>query len=591
MKEEIILKTIHQFTKDKPKSSLAYGIDLGTTNSAIAFLGGSKLPEMITLKNGKTTMPSCVMWDSNKVGTPGEWIVGDKAYEHREEPNTCYSVKRLMGSDEKVVFKHAGKSKVLSPEEVSALILKGLVEQASKLHPNIKDVVITVPAKFTTKQVKATKAAADLAGLNVLGISKEPTAAAEAYHLESSSNGALVYDLGGGTFDVSVVGFSKAAATGHSDVLDLLGVSTDDVESQDILTVRATKGDAHLGGDDLDMLMYRKIIDFLVAHHGIDESKITLRSREALILTVSKDKLNQDFLKLEFDVRLDFTDGTKGKYLVPFTFDEYKECTREIFNRTNKFVRGVLADSSLGLKDIVLVGGSTKNLVLQEMIRKAYPDLNVYSHLNPDEAVALGAAIDAYRLKFGDDSVAVFDVIGNAIGVVADERVVPVIAQNTPIPCAGNRVLATVYDDQEEILLEVREGDSCFLEECEYLGHFIIKRPQGHKKEQVAVGVSLAVDSNGLLSCKVSVDGEEFEHNLVNVLGRGSEEKSSPKPSVDADDGLSKKDRVKFSRWEKVIKSFDDPSVVEAGLDLLADAKKDTTKSVLVAEFIRSHQQ
>lgn len=585
------MKTVHCFTKEgkKAKPDLAYGIDLGTTNSAIAFLGGSKLPEMITLKNGKTTMPSCVMWDANKIGTPDEWVVGDKAYEHRDEPNTCYSVKRLMGSDEKVVFKHAGKEKVLSPEEVSALILKGLVHQASKLHPNIKDVVITVPAKFTTKQVKATKVAADLAGLRVLGISKEPTAAAEAYHLENGSDGALVYDLGGGTFDVSVVGFSKATATVHSEVLDLLGVSTDEVESQDILTVRATKGDTHLGGDDLDMLMYRKIMDQLVSR-GVDESKITLKSREALILQVSKSKKNQDYLRLEFDVKLDFTDGTKGKYTVPFTAKEYEECTREIFNRTDKFVRGVLADSSLGLKDIVLVGGSTKNLVLQRMIREAYPDLNVYSHLNPDEAVALGAAIDAYRLKFGDDSVAVFDVIGNAIGVVADERVVPIIEQNTPIPCAGTRLLATADDDQEEILLEVREGDSCFLEDCEYLGHFVIKRPKGREKGQVAVGVSLAVDSNGLLSCRVCVDGKEYEHSLVNVLGRADGEKESSASSA-TDDGLSKKDRVKFSRWEKVIQSFDDPSVVKEGLEILASAKKDTSKSVLVADFIRSHQQ
>ena len=242
-------KTLEEMGKKTP----AYGIDLGTTNSCIAVIQAGNTPKVIKLKDGNVTMPSCVMWKGGD-----KFVVGREAYKNRYKASAIYSVKRLMGTDEKVVLQYGMKTKVMTPVEVSAKILEGLVEQASTDFKDIKDVVITVPAYFNNRQVEDTIKAGEMAGLNVLRILREPTAASLVYDMEAIGRdeiNVLVYDLGGGTFDASLLRIKKSGGD-LSELTNLygdLGVGDSDESSYSMLdNVIDTDGDSRLGGDDID---------------------------------------------------------------------------------------------------------------------------------------------------------------------------------------------------------------------------------------------------------------------------------------------------------------------------------------------------
>lgn len=556
-------------------SKIVYGIDLGTTNSCISWFEPGHGSQTITLKNGKKTMPSCVLWNSNKIGTEDEWVVGDEAYKKRGNSNVCYSVKRLMGSDTKVTFTHAGRQKVLTPQQVSAIILKGLIKQAGNIHKNIHDVVITVPAKFNVKQVKATKEAADIAGLNVLRISKEPTAASLAYHLDKQNGTALIYDLGGGTFDVSIVQFSSTA-TGSNKLLDILDLDDGNDINQEVVTVKATRGNTKLGGDDLDLYLY-EIIKSRLAEMNIDIDKACNYSKERLLLLLEKYKKNiSPTIGYNLDVRLDFPDGTKIAEHVPFTYDDFLKCTKKIFNKTKPFIDDVLKAVKLNVNDIVLVGGSTKNEALKMMIREEYPNCTVHDYLNPDESVAIGAGIDASRVAFGNEDLVVYDVIANNIGVLADGKVLPIINQNSTIPVSIMHTFSTVDEDQPSVIIHVYEGNSIFKEECELLGDLEINRVSYKGNGKAAVAVNLSVDTDGLLHCGVEVDGKIHHKDLINVLGR-------------SDSKINSRDEIMFNRWEATIKNLPEDCDVEEGLELLEKAKADPSLKSKVVEFIKAH--
>ena len=394
-----------------------FGIDLGTTNSAISIVDNNGIAKCLELDNGKTTMPSCVLWDSNK----DEFIVGDKAYAKRYQSNVCYSVKRLMGSDELVTFEHAGKKITKTPAEVSAIILKGLVSKV-KLYKDIKDVVITVPAGFNINQIEATKKAADLAGLNLLGIMREPTAASLVYRLDKEPGNILVYDLGGGTFDVSIVNVKKGSS-GDSDLLDFLGMGDDETESKDSITVINTRGNNKLGGDDLDREIYSLMENKLKTHYGITPKMIRREDKEKLILKLEQYKKSADYANTDIYLDWTLTNGKKFQGMVSFTMEDFEKATKKIYRKTKVYIDDVLKSSNVNIHSIVLVGGSTKNVLLQKMLKDDYPGVNVCNYLNPDEAVSLGASVQAKRLKYGSDTLEVFDVTSNPIGVLSDGRV------------------------------------------------------------------------------------------------------------------------------------------------------------------------
>ena len=557
------------------KNRPAYGIDLGTTNSCISVLGNSDVPKTIELSSGKLTMPSCVLWDSNKSGTDEEFIVGDKAYYKRWRSNACYSVKRLMGSGKKVTFKHGNRTLTMTPAEVSALILKGLVKKASDVYKDIEDVVITVPAGFGTKEIEDTKKAAEIAGLNVLNIMREPTAASVCYKLDKKSGNILVYDLGGGTFDVSLVKVTLADNSENA-VLAAMGIASDAGAGKDTINVIDTRGDLHLGGDDLDREMY-KYLEKAMEKEGIPVKLIPKEEKEKLILRLESHKKIKDFSSVKMDLDFTLTNGEKVNGYVIFTKDYFEKATFKIFQKTKKYIDDLLQSNNVNIDSIVLVGGSTKNEYLKGLLKKTYSDCEIYDYLNPDESVAQGAAINAKRLKFGSDNFQIFDVTSNSIGVLSDGRISRMIEKSQSIPVTSSRMFSTTKDNQEFVRVEIYEGESVYPENNQYLGDLVIEGLPKAKAGEVGVQVTLQIDNNGLLTCTTTVDKTTKQVSLVNVLGKKVEKVST--------------DSIKFKRWESFANSLDDESAKDELLSLIEDAKVDKEKERDVIDFIRQIKQ
>ena len=543
-----------------------FGIDLGTTNSAISIVDNNGIAKCLELDNGKTTMPSCVLWDSNK----DEFIVGDKAYAKRYQSNVCYSVKRLMGSDELVTFEHAGKKITKTPAEVSAIILKGLVSKV-KLYKDIKDVVITVPAGFNINQIEATKKAANLAGLNLLGIMREPTAASLVYRLDKEPGNILVYDLGGGTFDVSIVNVKKGSS-GDSDLLDFLGMGDDETESKDSITVINTRGNNKLGGDDLDREIYSLMENKLKTHYGITPKMIRREDKEKLILKLEQYKKSADYANTDIYLDWTLTNGKKFQGMISFTMEDFEKATKKIYRKTKVYIDDVLKSSNVNIHSIVLVGGSTKNVLLQKMLKDDYPGVNVCNYLNPDEAVSLGASVQAKRLKYGSDTLEVFDVTSNPIGVLSDGRVKTLIEKNQSLPCTITKTFTTSVDDQQFVDIKVYEGSSIYHQECEYLGDLVVRGLPKGKAGTIAVVVTLTVDSDGLLQVETLIDGKRNKVTLMNILGK----------KMEVED---KRSLILFDKWYEIANSLDEPYRSELN-NLIEEAKQEPAKKVQVAKYI-----
>ena len=543
-----------------------FGIDLGTTNSAISIVDNNGIAKCLELDNGKTTMPSCVLWDSNK----DEFIVGDKAYAKRYQSNVCYSVKRLMGSDELVTFEHAGKKITKTPAEVSAIILKGLVSKV-KLYKDIKDVVITVPAGFNINQIEATKKAADLAGLNLLGIMREPTAASLVYRLDKEPGNILVYDLGGGTFDVSIVNVKKGSS-GDSDLLDFLGMGDDETESKDSITVINTRGNNKLGGDDLDREIYSLMENKLKTHYGITPKMIRREDKEKLILKLEQYKKSADYANTDIYLDWTLTNGKKFQGMISFTMEDFEKATKKIYRKTKVYIDDVLKSSNVNIHSIVLVGGSTKNVLLQKMLKDDYPGVNVCNYLNPDEAVSLGASVQAKRLKYGSDTLEVFDVTSNPIGVLSDGRVKTLIEKNQSLPCTITKTFTTSVDNQQFVDVKVYEGSSIYHQECEYLGDLVVRGLPKGKAGTIAVVVTLTVDSDGLLQVETLIDGKRNKVTLMNILGK----------KMEVED---KRSLILFDKWYEIANSLDEPYRSELN-NLIEEAKQEPAKKVQVAKYI-----
>lgn len=561
----------HSFGKETPKAKGAFGIDLGTTNSCISVVDNNGVAKVIPLKSGGSLLPSCVLWDGNK----NEFIVGKEAYKNRYKPNACYSVKTLMGSEEIVHFKHGHKEITKTPVEVSSLILKALVDEIDYVYPGVEDVVITVPAAFTTKQIEDTRKAAELANLNVLSIIKEPTAASLAYRLDDDKDKTvLVYDLGGGTFDVSLVDIKKQASDDSSDLFDLLGVEeSSNKESKTIVTVKNTAGDTHLGGDDLDRELLRMVLEKL-EKQGCKTNLISKVDKEKLLLRIESFKKSFDHaLSLDSKISFVLTDGSKWEGTVVTSAEDFIRATRTIYKRTKKYIDKIV-NSNLNIDAIVLVGGSTKNKKLQEMIARDFPNCQVCNYLYADEAVSLGASIAAKRAKFGADDFDVFDVISSNIGVLAINRVVPVIEKATSIPCTKSKVLVNHCDDQEQAQVKIYEGSDVQPEKCTYLGDLLIDLPKG-KAGEVSVEIFLSVDISGLLTVETVTNGVRKKAQLVNVLGRKVENDNNKETSV------------VFSRWYDVANSLEDDEQRETLLNLIEKARKEPNAKVEVIKFLR----
>ena len=458
------------------------GIDLGTTNSLIGYFTEDG-PKLIPNRLGKTLTPSIVSVDEE-----GNVYVGETARERMSlYPDTVASTfKRSMGSDRDYVL----SGKRYKAEELSSFVLKSLKEDAEVfLGQEITEAVISVPAYFDDKRRKATKRAGELAGLKVERIISEPTAAAIAHGLyEHEGNGRfLVFDLGGGTFDVSI--------------LELF---------ENILEVRAVAGDNYLGGED-----FTRVLEKLFAKkQSLDKQTMSLKDQARLYRAAEKAKCSlgdEDSVSMQFVYQ-------DEELVSEITRKEYEEACEDLFMRIREPVKRSLSDAGLALKDIdkvVLVGGATKLSIIRSFLVKLFhkfPDKS----MNPDEVVALGVAIEAAMKERHQDvkEVILTDVCSFTLGTEVvveyeeghfeDGHFCPIIERNTVIPVSHTERLYTVKDNQEKVRVRVLQGESRFARNNLYLGELNITVPKAPKGQE-SIDVTYTYDINSLLEVQVKV--------------------------------------------------------------------------------------
>jgi len=484
----------------------AVGIDLGTTNSAVAVLEGGE-PVIIPNSEGGRTTPSVVAVSKN-----GEWLVGQVAKRQAvtNPDNTVTSIKRKMGTTEKVKL----GDKEYTPPEISAKILQKLKADAEEyLGEKIADAVITVPAYFNDSQRQATKDAGKIAGMNVLRIINEPTAAALAYGLDKEADETiLVFDLGGGTFDVSILDIGDG-----------------------VFEVKSTAGNTHLGGDDWDQRIIDWMADKFKAENGIDlrEDKMALqRLKEAAekakieLSTTTQTNINLPFITAA-------TEGDTNRPLhldMNLTRSEFEKMTADLLEKCVGPFKRALKDANMDPKNlahVILVGGATRMPQVQDMVRKLTGGKEPHKGINPDEVVAMGAAIQAGVLKGEVKDVLLLDVTPLSLGIETLGGVFTKLSErNTTIPTRKSEIFTTAADGQTSVDIKVYQGEREIAANNKLIGNFQLVGLPPAPRGVPQVEVAFDIDADGILhvSAKDMATGNEQKITITASGGLNEEE-------------------------------------------------------------------
>ncbi len=566
--------------------SKVLGIDLGTTNSCMAVIEGGQ-PKVLENKEGNRTTPSMVA-----ISKSGERLAGQIAKRQAvtNPKNTLYSIKRLVGrrfDDPEVqemkkhfpfdIIADGDRLKIkmgdkeYTPQEISAAVLQKLKADAEeKLGTEIKDAVITVPAYFDDAQRQATKAAGEIAGFNVLRIINEPTAAALAYGFDKKKDQKIaVYDLGGGTFDISI-----------------LEVSEDTVQ------VLSTNGDTHLGGDDFDQVLIQWIIDEFKKDQGVDLGKDPLalqRIKEAAekakieLSTSQETEINQPFITSD-------QDGPKH-LVIPLSRSKLEELVGDLIDKTLEPVKKAVTDAKLNnsdLDEIIMVGGMTRMPLVLKRVEEFFgkkPHVGV----NPDEVVAMGAAVQGGVLKGDVKDVLLLDVTPLSLGIETMGSVMtPLIERNTTIPASKSQVFSTAADSQPSVEIHVLQGERSMAGDNKTLGRFILDGIPPAPRGVPQVEVSFDIDANGILNVK-AVDKATNKEQSIRIeassgLSDEEVEKMKKDAEANADEDKKKKETIEIKNTadtmiyttEKMMKD-----VEEKKIDVSEEDKKKVNEALV----------
>jgi len=500
------------------------GIDLGTTNSVVAIMEGDQ-PKVLINAQGSRLTPSVVAFTDK-----GEQLVGQTA-KHQQvtnPKNTVFSIKRFMGrrhsevaSEEKMVpYEIVGgpeelvrvrvRGKEYTPEQVSAFILQDLKKTAEDyLGEKVTEAVITVPAYFNDAQRKATKDAGEIAGLKVLRVLPEPTAAALAYGLDKKKNEKIcVFDLGGGTFDVSILDVGEG-------VFEVLSIN----------------GDTHLGGDDFDQVLINYLADEFKRTEGIDLRKDPM-ALQRLKEASEKAKIELSSA-METTVNLPFitADANGPKHLqITITRTKFEQLITPLVEKCRKPVVDALSDAKLSpeqINEVVLVGGSTRVPMVQRLVKELFKGKEPNKSVNPDEVVAVGAAIQGAIAKGDVKDILVLDATPLSLGVETQGQVMTVlIPRNTTIPTSKAEVFSTASDNQPEVTINVLQGEREFARDNRLLGTFNLTGIPPAPRGIPQIEVTFNIDVNGILSvsAKDKGTGKENKITVQNAGGLSKEE-------------------------------------------------------------------